>query len=140
MMSPEMAEKCQSSRDMHNATLLHQDDFLFIKQTSNWGTWFLAQGLGLPPEGRPRFSQSDHALDSAIAGTGVVLGRDTLAERAAPFPLAIAVTARYRVVCPEGAENRPQIKAFIKWVQKEVENMHQYRTDRRFIAQKDISL
>lgn len=147
MMAPEMAEKIQTPNDLHTATLLHQDDFAFIKQTSNWTTWFRAQGLGLPPEGGPRFSQSDHALDSAIAGTGVVLGRYSLAERAlrdrqlvAPFPLAVAVTARYRVVCPSGAENRPQIKAFLEWIQKEVDSMHQCTTNRRFISQKDIKI
>lgn len=145
MMSPEMARTIQTPDDLRNATLLHQDDFTFIKQTSNWGTWFGEQRLGPPPEGGPRFSQADHALDSAIAGTGVVLGRYSLAERAlrdkqlvAPFKLAIAVTARYRIVCPEGSESRPQIKAFIDWVQKEVDNMYTCTADRRFVSQKDI--
>lgn len=147
MMSPEMARKIRTAEDLRKATLLHQDDFFFISKTSNWSTWFHAQGLGEPPEGGPRFSQSDHALDSAIAGTGVVLGRYSLSERAlrdkqlvAPFALAIKVIARYRIACPEGAENRPQIKAFIEWMQKEVDNMHQCTTDRRFIAQSDIIL
>ncbi len=145
MMSPGMAQKIQTPNDMRKATLLHQNDFSFFKRTTDWGTWFREQGLGSPPEGGPQFSQSDHALDSAIAGTGVVLGRYSLAERAlrdkqlvAPFALAIKVTARWRIVCPEGAESRPQIKAFIEWVQKEVDNMHLCTTDRRFIAQKDI--
>jgi len=147
MMSPEMARKIQTPEDLRHATLLHQDDFSFIKQSSNWNTWFQEQGLGAPPEGGPRFSQSDHANDAAIAGTGVVLGRYSLVERAlrdkhliAPFPLAIAVTARYRIVCPKGAQRRPQIKAFIDWVQKEVDNMHKCSTKRRFVNQKDIKL
>lgn len=145
MMSPGMAKVIRTPEDLRNATLLHQDDFKFIKQSSNWNTWFHEQGLGPPPEGGPRFSQSDHANDAAIAGTGVVLGRYSLTERAlrdnqlvAPFPLAIAVTARYRIVCPEGAEHRPHIKAFIDWVLKEVAAMHKCREPRRFVDQKDI--
>ncbi len=147
MMSPAMARKIKTPEDLRGATLLHQDDFTFIKQSSNWNTWFHEQGLGKPPEGGPRFSQSDHANDAAIAGTGVVLGRYSLVERAlrdnqlvAPFPLAIAVTARYRIVCPLGAEKRPQVKAFIDWVLKEVANMHKCKGSRRLIAQEDIKI
>ncbi len=147
MMSPETARKIKTPKDLRGATLLHQDDFTFIKQSSNWNTWFHEQGLGKPPEGGPRFSQSDHANDAAIAGTGVVLGRYSLVERAlrdnqlvAPFPLAIAVTARYRIVCPLGAEKRPQVKAFIDWVLKEVSNMHKCKGSRRFVAQEDIKI
>ncbi len=147
MMSPDMARKIKTPEDLRGATLLHQDDFTFIKQSSNWNTWFHEQGLGKPPEGGPRFSQSDHANDAAIAGTGVVLGRYSLVERAlrdnqlvAPFPLAIAITARYRIVCPLGAENRPQVKAFIDWVLKEVANMHKCKGSRRFVAQEDIKM
>ena len=147
MMSPEMARKIKTPADLRSATLLHQDDFTFIKQSSNWNTWFYEQGLGKPPEGGPRFSQSDHANDAAIAGTGVVLGRYSLVERelrdnqlVAPFPLAISVTARYRIVCPLGAEKRPQIKAFIDWVLKEVADMHKCKGSRRFVAQEDIKI
>ena len=147
MMSPEMAKMIKAPADLHKDTLLHQDDFTFIAQSSNWNTWFRAQGLDSPPKGGPRFSQSDHANDAAIAGTGVVLGRYSLVERAlrdkqliAPFPLAIAVKARYRVVCPKGAETKPQIKAFIEWVLKEVSGMHECTKERLFISQDDIIL
>lgn len=147
MMSPDMAKRIKTPEDLRNATLLHQDDFTFIEQSSNWNMWFHEQGLGSPPKGGPRFSQSDHANDAAIAGTGVVLGRYSLAERAlrdtqlvAPFPLAIAVKARYRIVCLPGAENRPQVRAFIDWVMKEVEQMSECKSPRRFVAQEDIKL
>lgn len=147
MMSPEMAKRIKTPEDLRSATLLHQDDFTFIAQSSNWNTWFHEQGLGTPPKGGPRFSQSDHANDAAIAGTGVVLGRYSLVERAlhndqlvAPFPLAIAVKARYRIICLPGAEKRPQVKAFIDWVLKEVENMPKCKGPRHFVAQEDIKL
>lgn len=147
MMSPEMANRIKTPEDLRGATLLHQDDFTFVEQSSNWDMWFREQGLGKPPKGGPQFSQSDHANDAAIAGTGVVLGRYSLAERAlhnnqlvAPFPLAIAVKARYRVICLLGAETRPQVKAFIDWIMKEVEQMPKCKGPRRFVAQEDIKL
>lgn len=147
MMSPDMAQTIKTPEDLHKATLLHQDDLAFTKHASNWDAWFLEQGLAPPPQGGPRFSQSDHANDAAIAGTGVVLGRYSLVERAlrdnqlvAPFPMAIKLKARYRFVCPIGAETRPQVKAFIDWVLKEVGNMHPCKSKRRFVAQEDVGI
>jgi len=46
MMSPEMARKIKTPEDLRGAILLHQDDFTFSKQSSNWNTWFHEQGLG----------------------------------------------------------------------------------------------
>ena len=79
--------------------------------------------LGAPPVGGVQFSQPDHAVDAAIAGAGVVLGRISLCHGAlkdgalvAPFPLALSTPAHYRFVCPQGAEDRPQIRAFLDWI------------------------
>lgn len=57
-----------------------------------------------------------HAIDAALAGGGVALGRISLAYGAlsngslvVPFPLAMAIDSHYRFVWPKGAEGRPQI-------------------------------
>jgi LysR family glycine cleavage system transcriptional activator len=145
MMTPGMAARLKTPADLYGATLLHQDDPGLITQSSNWGGWFAEAGLSPPPTGGPRFSQSDHAHDAAIAGSGVVLGRYSLAERAlfdgllvAPFELAIALKARYRIICPEGAQDRPHIRAFIDWVLEQVGHMQRCRDGRKFIAQKNV--
>jgi len=145
MMCPKLAEKIRKPAELMQAVLLHQDDLNFMVQSSNWDCWFKLAGLPLPPKGGPRFSQSDHALDAAASGSGVVLGRYSLAERAlrdgalmAPFPLAIRLTPRYRFICPEGAQNRPQVHAFMEWLFKQVGTMYQDETARRFVKQGDI--
>ena len=145
MMSPALAELYSKPSDLTDAVLLHQDDFNFITQSSNWDMWFKAQGLTPPPVGGPRFSQADHAHDAAIAGSGVVLGRYSLAESdlrsnvlVAPFDLSIALRAKYRVICPEGSQNRPHVKAFINWIIMQASEMHACTRSRRFIPQSGL--
>lgn len=123
MMTPELAESIQQPEDLRQATLLHQDDIAFLRHPTDWGAWFRAAGLGPAPTAGPHLSQADHAMDAAVSGAGVILGRVAYAGRElrsgqliAPFRLAIAVEAEYRVVCAEGTERRPQIAAFLDWI------------------------
>lgn len=146
MMSPALAEIYTTPESLTHAPLLHQDDFAFIKQSSNWALWFRAAGLPDPGEGGARFSQADHAHDAAITGSGVVLGRYSLAERSlrdgqlvAPFDPAIALPARYRFLCPEGAQTRPQVKAFEDWIVAEAEAMDCDAKDRRLIPLSEVA-
>jgi LysR family glycine cleavage system transcriptional activator len=67
-------------------------------------------------------------VDAAIAGVGVVLGRRALVIKdlaegrlVAPFPYALRTGARFRFLCPEGMENRPQVAAFRDWILAEIE-------------------
>ncbi len=145
MMCPKLAEQIKTPADLQQATLLHQDDLNFMAQTSNWSTWFKLSHLAPAPRGGPRFSQSDHALNAAMSGSGVVLGRFSLAERAlrdgqlvAPFPLAIRLTPRYRFICPQGAQTRPQVQAFLDWIMQQVDDMYQDTGERHFINQNDL--
>lgn len=144
MMSPDMAEG-MTLADLKTATLLHQTDTAFIDPPIDWAAYFRAAGLGNPPEHGPRFSQADHAVDAAASGGGVVLGRYALAQKeladgrlVAPFALAITTEAHYRFVCPLGAETRPQVKAFLDWVQAETQTGAHLREGRTFVAAADI--
>lgn len=126
MMSPGLAEKISSPADLSVATLLHQDDTAFLADEIGWDAWFRAANLDAPPKGGPRFSQADHAIDGAVAGAGVVLGRISIAARdlaegrlVAPFPLALSTRAGYRVLCAKGAETRPHVAAFLDWLRTE---------------------
>lgn len=140
MMSPSLAAEIRDPGDLRNSVLLHQDVFPFMDKAINWSTWFTAAGMGAPPEGGPRFSHADHAHDAAITGSGVVLGRYSLAERAlrdgqlvAPFDLAIRLPYRYRFLCPEGQETRPHIAAFESWIMAEVADMEDFRENHQFV-------
>ena len=96
---------------------------LFLTPRPDWAAWFGAAGVaGVPPTG-PRFSQADHAIDAALSGAGVILGRASLAAWAlssgvliAPYELALTTEAHYRLLTRPGAEDRPGVRAFIDWI------------------------
>ncbi|MEM9900995.1 MAG: transcriptional regulator GcvA [Pseudomonadota bacterium] len=128
MMAPALAERLRAPEDLRTATLLHQDDIRFLDPPIDWTTWFRVAGLGEIALTGPRFSQADHALDAALAGSGVVLGRSSLAAQdlaegrlIAPFDVGLTTEARYRIVFPEGSEARPQVAAFRDWLVAEAE-------------------
>ena len=130
MMSPDLARTLRTPADLAGATLLHQDDTAFLSDEIGWPAWFAAAGLDAPQRGGPRFSQADHAVDGAIAGGGVVLGRISIAARdlaegrlVAPFPLALSTRAAYRALCAKGAETRPHVAAFLDWLRAEAKEI-----------------
>ncbi|MDJ0826355.1 MAG: transcriptional regulator GcvA [Rhodobacter sp.] len=146
MMTPELAETIATPQDLARAVLLHQDDTVFLTPPADWGAWFRAAGLGAAPKGGPRFSQADHAVDAALAGGGVVLGRLSLTYGAlhdgalvAPFPLALTTDAQYRFVCPKGAEDRPQVRAFLDWILEQTAEMADYDPDRPLVNAADVA-
>ena len=123
MMAPALARALAEPANLARATLIHQEDVAFVRPPIGWPAWLRAAGLPPAPEGGPRFSQADHAVDAALAGAGVILGRISLTEGhlregrlVAPYPLALRTDARYRLICPMGAERRPQVAAFIAWI------------------------
>ncbi|WP_368185012.1 transcriptional regulator GcvA [Aestuariibius sp. HNIBRBA575] len=140
MMTPDLASVITTPDKLGQATLLHQDLYPFDDRSLDWGTWFRFQGLDAPPKGGPRFSQADHAIDAAIAGTGVICGRYSLAEHAlrtgslvAPFALSIRLPHRYRFLCQKGHETRPHVAAFERWVLEQVGHMKSFEECRTFV-------
>ena len=145
MMHPDLATKFTTPEDLLTAPLLHQDDISFLNPPSDWPAWFRAAGL-TSPVGGARFSHADHALDAAVNGGGVVLGRITLAEKdlsagrlVAPFDLALTTEAHFRFVCPRGNEARPQVRAFLDWVLDQTKLFEPYRKGRVFVAAADVA-
>ncbi|MEM9248263.1 MAG: transcriptional regulator GcvA [Pseudomonadota bacterium] len=146
MMAPALAEKIRTPADLQHATLLHQDDLTNLLPDLTWSTWFRLSGLGPAPRSGPRFSQADHALDAALAGTGVVLGRSSLAagdlaegRLVAPFELGLTMGARYRVVFPQANGARPQVAAFRDWVEHEADlAMQAVPTPSRLVSLEDL--
>jgi len=71
----------------------------------------------------PHFSVSSMAIETAIAGQGVVLGSDVLcaADLAAgrlvePFDVGLALDFGYWIVSPEATAERPKAVAFRNWL------------------------
>ena len=128
VMTPDLVEQFPTPGDQINAPLIFDDSINFLKPSCDWEAWFYAAGIDFKPEHGPRFSQADHALDAALSGVGVVLGRRALVVKdiadgrlAAPYKLALRTGGRFRFLCLNGAENRPQIAAFRDWMLEEIE-------------------
>lgn len=112
----------KTPEDLKYHTLLHDD------MRTNWKMWLQAAGVtGVDPERGPRFDASYLVQQAAIEGQGVALGRSALVKDALkqgllvrPFNLSLPGDYAYYFVCPKHAFDRPKVKAFREWLQKEV--------------------
>ncbi|MEM1234655.1 MAG: transcriptional regulator GcvA [Pseudomonadota bacterium] len=128
VMVPELAQRYATLDALRDAPLITDLSIDFLEPNPNWAAWFRAVGVAPPEVHGPTFSQADHAVDAALAGVGVVLGRRALCIKdiaegrlVAPYRIALNTGARFRFICPKGLENRPQIKAFLEWIMAEIE-------------------
>ncbi|MEL7214913.1 MAG: transcriptional regulator GcvA [Pseudomonadota bacterium] len=123
MMVPSLADRINSPDDLADIPLIHDDSLSFLRNPTDWAAWAREAGAQFDTSHGVRFSQADHAVDAALEGAGVVLGRLSITERylrngrlVTPFDLALASPAHYRFVCPAGNEQRPAIKRFHDWI------------------------
>ncbi|NJN05373.1 MAG: transcriptional regulator GcvA [Rhodobacteraceae bacterium] len=128
VMTPELASRYPDLESLKKAPLIFDDSIQFLTPSSDWAAWFRAMGEDFAPHHGPRFSQADHAIDAALAGVGVVLGRRALVVKdinegrlVLPFKTALSVNARFWFLCLEGTQDRPQIKAFREWMLAEID-------------------
>jgi LysR family glycine cleavage system transcriptional activator len=104
--------------DLARHTLLH-DVF-----TVDWTMWLHSAVVDhVDPHRGPTFLSSDHAIQAAVRGEGVVLGRSALVadELAAGrlvrlFELSLPAGFAYYLVYPPHALKRPNVKAFRDWL------------------------
>lgn len=124
--SPKLLKGRHSLRTPTNLahhTLLH-DVF-----TVDWAIWLHSAGIdNVDPHRGPRFLSSDHAIQAAVRGEGVVLGRSALVadDLAAgrlvrPFELSLPAGFAYYVVYPPRALKRQNVKAFRDWLMSEAD-------------------
>jgi len=128
VMIPALAERFPTPESLRDAVLIQDESINFLKVPANWQQWFKAMGVPVIEPTGPKFSQADHAVDAAIAGVGVVMGRRALVVKdlaegrlVAPYGVALPVDARFRFICAKGDEERPQIAAFRKWICEEID-------------------
>ncbi|MGB7240538.1 MAG: transcriptional regulator GcvA [Sulfitobacter sp.] len=127
VMTPALAAQYSDPQSLKDAPLIIDDSIDFLDPPCDWAAWFRMTGVEATPPHGPRFSQADHAVDAALAGVGVVLGRRALVIKdlvegrlVAPFRMALSTDARFRFICPLGTENRPQVLAFRNWMLSEI--------------------
>lgn len=131
MMTPELAKRYPSPKDLIGAPLIIDDSIDFLTPRADWAAWFRAAGIPDTEPSGVHFSQADHAIDAAVSGAGVVLARGTLAafdlragRLVAPFRPAITTEAHFRFLCLPGHEERPAIRAFHEWMMQENQIVH----------------
>lgn len=147
MMTPELAARHPTPDSLLAAPLLIDRSIDFLDPPCDWPAWFRANGVtDRPRQPGAQFSQADHAIDAALTGAGVLMGRGSLAQKAliegrlvAPFPVALTTTAHFRFICAEGAQTRPQVAAFLDWVMTEAGSLAALEDGRRFVAASEIA-
>ena len=123
--SPKLLEgpyPLRTPADLAHHTLLH-DVF-----TVDWAIWLHNAGIdNVDPHRGPTFLSSDHAIQAAVRGEGVVLGRSALiaddlaaGRLVRPFELSLPASFAYHVVYPPRALQRPNVKAFRDWLMAEI--------------------
>lgn len=145
VMSPQLAELYKTPEDLQSAPFVFDDSLNFLEPSPDWSAWFRAAGIEFAPSHGARFSNADHAIDAALSGAGVVLGRRALVVKdihegrlVAPFNLALAIDAHFRFLCPVGMENRPHIKAFRDWIWAEIDKTASVSVGMTFVSLNEI--
>ncbi len=115
-------------QDLAHHTLIHDDTHMGVLKIATWSDWLTAAGapeVDTSAKG-VHFNVADHALDAAISGGGVVLGRTVLAQAdidagrlVMPFELKLKTDFAFYVVSLESRFNDPIIKAFRTWLFEE---------------------
>jgi LysR family glycine cleavage system transcriptional activator len=115
----------KTAADLTHHTLIH-DDFKI-----DWAMWLKSAGVeGIDPHRGPRFASSDHAVQAAVQGEGVVLGRSALVaddlqagRLVKPFSVSLPADLAYYVVYPPQTYQRPKVRAFRDWLFEEVNRL-----------------
>jgi len=121
------ARPLKRPEDLARHVLLHLDDERGRFPWLNWSAWLAAIGIHeLKPAGSLRFNHSAEAMQAAVDGLGVALGRvplinSLLQQRklVAPFRNKYATARAYFIVASTRAAKRPGAQAFIDWLIEE---------------------
>ncbi|GAB4346896.1 MAG: transcriptional regulator GcvA [Gammaproteobacteria bacterium] len=114
--------------DLKWHTLLHMEAIFAGEGWIDWENWLKAAGVtDIDPRRGPRFSLLSMAIEAAIEGQGVALGRsvlvaDDLAAGRLVKPLAdsVPIDFAYYLVYPRRVANNPKIAAFRNWLLGEI--------------------
>jgi len=93
-----------------------------------WAAWLEANGVpDLVPGGSLTYDQYDQVVNAALHGQGVALGRLTLVEslveegKLVPlFGKRLRIPRAVHAICAPGAGARPEARAFVAWLQREL--------------------
>jgi len=118
------ARPLRRPEDLAHHTLLHAS-----VSREDWRLWLTAAGLPVSLALRRglNFDQSFMALQAAMEGLGVALGRTRLVERdiaagrlVVPFDVMLPSDAGFYIVAPEETADAPKIRLFRDWLVQSV--------------------
>jgi len=105
------------------------NDFVLIHDDMqmSWDSWARSAGSSQPMNNRgPKFSHSHMALQAAVNGDGIVLGRSVLAaghldsgQLVRPLNISVPAEHSYYLLCQEGMVGDPRVRAFTAWMLEE---------------------
>lgn len=132
LVSPKLLEEFGGKfepHDLSRLTLLHDDSANFLSNAANWTEWLrLARIENIDTSRGLHFSHADHALEAALDGAGIVLGRLTLAVRdialgrlVAPFDLMLRAQAAFFFCCLSARVEEAKIRAFRTFLFNEIQ-------------------
>lgn len=123
--------KLKLAADVLKHRLLHDDAASFPGVAPDWRDWLTAESVGIPKNlGGQHFKQSDHAIQAAIDGVGILFGRIAIAapDLAAgrlirPFERAIPSSFAFYFVTRRRRMREKLITVFLEWLQHEAMQM-----------------
>ena len=125
---------CKGSRplrkpaDLKRFTLLHYPCLLKDHVFADWATWLALAGVeGKSNQLSLTFYPGTIAIDAAVAGAGVALGKgivaidDLLSGRLVrPFDIDVGLRCEHHLVYPKAARNHPSHVAVREWLKAEL--------------------
>ena len=119
-------------QQLKHLPLLNDDsEWRFFSPYAEWEQWLsTARVDGVKPSKGVSFNRGDLAIQAAVAGQGVALGRTPLVmddiqqgRLIKPFEEELDMGNCYLFVCPEEYRRRPEVEQFLQWLIKEC---HEY--------------
>ncbi|MEM9304995.1 MAG: LysR substrate-binding domain-containing protein [Pseudomonadota bacterium] len=131
LASPAFVERhrLREPRDLLRAPIIADGSMEFAPGSPDWARWFSEAGLAASgaQRGVNFGGHAEQAIDAAVAGAGVVLGRRTLAQwdieagrLVAPFGPELDTGLAYRLCYQRGGLQDPRVQAFRDWIVREL--------------------
>lgn len=113
--------------DLLRHVLIHDESSLDDDQAPTWPMWLKAAGVDHPdPERGLSFNQSALVIEAVLAGHGVALAKQALAQAdldagrlVIPFAGGTRAGFAYWMVAPEAQWRQPKVKRFVDWLRQE---------------------
>ena len=129
--SPRLLEKhgaVTNAQSLAKLPLIHDETLKSRIDVADWGDWFKAAGVPDVDLRRGlRFNSSDHALDAAGEGAGVLLAHDILAyddlrtgRLVIPVKLSLLPGRAFHLVWPKDRKQSAASQTFRSWIVEEI--------------------